>query len=106
MIDHQLSSFLVGIRFVRKFSILDKWGEILDMVLSNNEFFASDYFNQIQNANGPELVLSDPYGGYLRLNSTDLIFSKSFVQLSNNTAYTRYQHRSSKSFARSAYASF
>ena len=47
MKELQLSSILIGIRFIRKFGIFDRWGEILDKIVDNKEFFHSDYFNQI-----------------------------------------------------------
>lgn len=82
MKELQLSSWLIGIRYIRKFGILDRSGEVLDRILDNKEFFSPGYFNQIQTASGAEVVLSDPYGGSLRINSSDLIFSR---QISNQS---------------------
>lgn len=81
--EKDISNITIGIRFSKKFKILDEWGGYFDTVLNNeNKYLNTDYFTKVGLDNPNEKVLYNPETqNHLKISPSDVIFSHNIDNL-------------------------
>lgn len=76
MDEKRIKNVACGILYAHRFSLLDKWGEIADRLLYNNEYFSSNYFPRISSQYTSVRSLMNEDGSHLfQLTSSNIVYS-------------------------------
>lgn len=71
----ELNEILVGIRHKKNFSVLDKFGEIIDDIVDNNNSkFPKDYFDGVSKEGFTKIINNSKTKNYIKLTQFDLIY--------------------------------
>lgn len=83
--DLELNEILVGIRHKKNFSVLDKFGEIIDDIVDNsNSKFPKDYFDGVSTEGFTKTINNSKTKDYIKLTQFDLIYRHE-IKDKNNT---------------------
>lgn len=80
----RVKEVLIGIRHKRNFSVLDKFGEIVDDIVDNpSSEFPKGYFNAVSSEGFTKTITNEKTKNHIKLTQFDLIYSYHFEDSKN-----------------------
>lgn len=80
----EITEILIGIRHKRNFTVLDKFGEIVDEIVDNpSSGFPKGYFDSVSTEGFTKSITNENTKNYIKFTQFDLIYSYSFDNSKN-----------------------
>lgn len=98
MIDNEklkIKGILVGIRHKRNFSILDRFGEIVDNIVDNSSSkFPKEYFDGVSSEGFTKSITNEKTKNYIKFTQFDLVYSHNIEDgMNSEIEYTNFFNR-------------